>query len=279
MQLKEYQRQCLSQLQEFAKAVVQHSDAGVAYYQQTRSAYQEVPQLPQLPYVCLRVPTGGGKTILGACAVGLLTTEYLRASHSLVLWLAPSDTIVQQTLQALRDRNHPYRLALEQGLQGAPLEVMDLSQALYLTRGALDGATTVLVSTIQALRVDDTSGRKVYENNGSLMSHFSGLPESVQENLEKDSAGNLAFSLANVLRLRRPLVIMDEAHNARTPLSFETLTRFAPSFVLELTATPSLVHAPSKGLFASNVLVSISALALKQANMIKMPIQIGRAHV
>jgi hypothetical protein len=31
---------------------------------------------------------------------------------------------------------------------------------------------------------------------------------------------------------------MDDAHNARTPISFDSLKRFAPMAVLELTATP-----------------------------------------
>jgi type III restriction enzyme len=69
-----------------------------------------------------------------------------------------------------------------------------------------------------------------------------------------------------VLALHRPLVIVDEAHNARTDLSFSTLKRFAPSCILEFTATPDTVDYPS------NVLHTVSAAELKAEGMIKLPI-------
>ena len=85
------------------------------------------------------------------------------------------------------------------------------------------------------------------------------------------------MSLANALRLRRPIVIMDEAHNARTPVSFDSLARFGPSFVLELTATPEQRHDPQHPTdprFASNVLHAVSALELKKEGMIKLPVDL-----
>ncbi|MDD1650770.1 MAG: hypothetical protein LUO80_10325, partial [Methylococcaceae bacterium] len=71
---------------------------------------------------------------------------------------------------------------------------------------------------------------------------------------------------ANVLRLRRPFVIVDEAHNSRTELAFDMLARFRPSGVLELTATPDLERTPS------NVLHSVWAAELKNESMIKLPV-------
>jgi len=75
-------------------------------------------------------------------------------------------------------------------------------------------------------------------------------------------------SLANVLCMRRPVVIVDEAHNARTGLSFETLARFHPSCIIEFTATPDREKNPS------NILHSVSAAELKTEHMIKMPIRL-----
>jgi type III restriction enzyme len=69
-----------------------------------------------------------------------------------------------------------------------------------------------------------------------------------------------------VLKLRRPIVIVDEAHNARTELSFATLARFNPACIVEFTATPDSQKNPS------NVLYSVSAAELKAEDMIKMPI-------
>lgn len=67
---------------------------------------------------------------------------------------------------------------------------------------------------------------------------------------------------------------MDEAHNARTDLSFETLARLKPALIIEFTATPVTPeeHNPAKGVYASNVLYHVSAAELKAAEMIKLPV-------
>jgi len=71
---------------------------------------------------------------------------------------------------------------------------------------------------------------------------------------------------------------MDEAHRARTPLSFETLARFNPSCIVELTATPETDNEPERERFASNVLYQVSAAALKEAQMIKLPVELRVQH-
>jgi type III restriction enzyme len=136
------------------------------------------------------------------------------------------------------------------------------------------------VATIQAFRVEETEGRKVYEANGELMDHFTGLADGLRDALEIGPSGDPVQSLANVLRLRRPMVIVDEAHNARTDLSFDTLARLKPSLIVEFTATPVTPeeHKPEKGIYASNVLHQVSAAELKAAEMIKLPVILrGRA--
>jgi type III restriction enzyme len=121
---------------------------------------------------------------------------------------------------------------------------------------------------MQAFRVEDTDGRRVYESNGSLQGQFDNMPREAFDGLERFEDGTIRHSLANVLRLRRPAVIVDEAHNARSDLSFETLARFRPSCILELTATPNQEDRPS------NVLHSTSAAELKAEEMIKLPIEL-----
>jgi superfamily II DNA or RNA helicase len=63
------------------------------------------------------------------------------------------------------------------------------------------------------------------------------------------------------------LIIVDEAHNASSPLSFEVLERINPSCVVEYTATPELK--------TSNVLYNVSASELKAEEMIKLPIMLA----
>ncbi|MBN1460004.1 MAG: DEAD/DEAH box helicase family protein [Armatimonadetes bacterium] len=272
LELRGYQQRTLEELDSYL-ALVQHHGAKAAFYLKTDRQYREVVQLPGLPYVCLRVPTGGGKTLMACHALGIAARGLLQADRAVCLWLVPSNTIRDQTLNALRHREHPYRQAVDTAFAGQ-VEVMDLTEALYVQRSTLDGATTIIVSTLAALRVEDTDGRKVYEQAGALSNHFSGLSPAQEAQLERDEEGVVAHSLANVLRMRRPVVIMDEAHNARTPLSFDTLARFQPSCVVEFTATPETEHDPRRSRFSSNVLCHVSAAELKADQMVKLPIKL-----
>jgi type III restriction enzyme len=270
IELKTYQEKALDTLEAYlANAVADNPND--AFYKITRRPYVPVPALPDLPYVCLRVPTGGGKTLMAAHAIGRAADVFLKHERPAVVWLVPSTAILEQTLAALRNREHPYRDALTRRF-GEAISVMDITEALYVSRADLDGTASIIVATIQSFRVEDTEGRKVYEQNGNLQDHFSGRDEREFAGLDLGEGGKPVPSLANVLRMHRPLVLVDEAHNARTGLSFDTLARLNPSLVIEFTATPVTEHKPEKGVFASNVLTHVSAAELKAENMIKLPI-------
>ena len=274
---KTYQNEALASLRTYLRRCQETNDPGRAFREVTgqlwgqASDYRAVTNLPEgvtmpadMPFLCLRVPTGGGKTVIGARCVRVVRDELLETDHPLVLWLVPSEAIRAQTLRQMRSRKNPLRQVLDEEL--GRVEVMDLSEAMYAPRPVLDGSPVILVSTIQSFRTANTEGRKVYDDNGSLMSHFDHVPDEAKARLPH----GFPHSLANVLRLRRPLVIMDEAHNARTKESMVMLERFQPRAVIELTATPrteaTATHSPS------NVLHSASADALKAERMIKLPI-------
>jgi len=273
--LKEYQVRVLDSLRAFLRRCSQTGNAETAFREVTtdEDAGAPVPYAPvnlaglsRLPYVCLRVPTGGGKTLLACYAAGIAMKELLHADRSVVLWLVPSNTILDQTAGALRDSRHPYRRALELGC--GTVEVLTIEEALNLSRAAVDGEAIVIVSTIQSFRVEDKTGRRVYAENGSLLEHFVDVPQNRLAELDKRIDGSPVPSLANALRLRRPIVIVDEAHNARTDLSFATLASVSPACVVEFTATPATTHN------RSNVLHRVSAAELKAAQMIKLPLRV-----
>lgn len=271
--LKNYQIQTLASLRRFLEKAVELNDADTAFYALTKRPFFQPPGLPGLPYVCLRVPTGGGKTLLAAHSVAIAADSFLRCDNPAVLWLVPSDTIREQTLATLSDRAHPNRRALADRF-GEHVRVMGIQDALYAKRADYDGGAVIVVATIQAFRVEKTEGRKVYDANGELMDHFSGIPNELRAILEAGPSGDPVPSLANVLRMRRPIVIVDEAHNARTDLSFDTLARLSPSLIVEFTATPVTPeeHNPERGVYASNVLHHVSAAELKAEEMIKLPV-------
>lgn len=131
------------------------------------------------------------------------------------------------------------------------------------------------------MRVEDTSGRKVYAYHENFEPHFSGIRQDdprferviekdLQENnLGKESLGKIKYSFVNLLMLHRPLVIMHEAHNARTSLTFDTLKRVHLSCIVEFTAPPDISQTS-----ASNILYRSTAAELKAEQMIKLPIML-----
>jgi len=268
---KNYQSAVLESVEQYLRACREKGNANTAFYETTLELWGKGSQYNpiggfanDMPYFCLRVPTGGGKTWLAAKSVSFINTHLLESEYSVILWLVPSNAIREQTLRALKDRHHPYHQALR---EAGPVTVLDLDEAKNVTRATLDTSTTVIVTTRQAFQVDNTEIRKVYESSGALMHNFDNLLPEQRAHLEQDD-GVIPYSLANVLRLRRPFVVVDEAHNNRTELSFETLTRFSPSGIMELTATPDMEKTPS------NVLHSVYAAELKGEKMIKLPIRL-----
>ena len=270
---KTYQSQVLDSVEAYFKACHELPSPSIAFTATTErlwgrgNTYNPLSGFPaDMPYFCLRVPTGGGKTWLAAKSVALVNTHLLRCEHSIILWLVPSKPIREQTLRALRDRQHPYHTALR---EAGPITVLDLEEAKSVTRATLDTSTTIIVATRQAFQVEEEECRKVYQSSGALMHHFDNLSPTQRDELLTEGEGTdriTPYSLANVLRLRRPFVVVDEAHNNRTELAFDMLARLTPSGVMELTATPDLERTPS------NVLHSVSAAELKAEEMIKLPV-------
>jgi len=270
---KTYQTQVLESIEAYFRACHELPSPSIAFTAATErlwgrgNTYNPLSGFPaDMPYFCLRVPTGGGKTWLAAKSVALVNTHLLRCEHSVILWLVPSKPIREQTLRALRDRQHPYHTALR---EAGPITVLDLEEAKSVTRATLDTSTTIIVATRQAFQVEEEECRKVYQSSGALMHHFDNLSPTQRDELLTEGEGTdriTPYSLANVLRLRRPFVVVDEAHNNRTELAFDMLARFRPSGVMELTATPDLERTPS------NVLHSVSAAELKAEEMIKLPV-------
>jgi type III restriction enzyme len=162
---KTYQQQVLDSVEAYFKACPELLSPSVAFNATTErlwgkgSPYNSLPGfLPDTPYFCLRVPSGGGKTWLAAKGVALINTHLLRCEHSVILWLVPSRPIREQALRALRDRLHPYQTALR---EAGPIAVMDLDEAKSVNRSTLDTSTTLIVATRQAFQVEDEESRKV----------------------------------------------------------------------------------------------------------------------
>jgi len=279
--LKSYQQTALDALAGFARAA-RLQGAAQAFATLAGRPYQ-ADAFGEVPCVCLRIPTGGGKTVLAAHAVPLLAREWAAVDAPVTVWLVPSDAIRQQTLKALQTPGHPYRAALADAY-GEGLRVCVLEDVAQIAPPEWGRNAIVVVASIQSFRIEDAGQRNVYSFSESFEPHFRGVDEQAlgrlrelpdalvtHEDVERDATGVLAgfagqprWSLANWLALHQPLLIVDEAHTAKTDKSFTALQRLNPSFILELTATPIAAK--------TNVLYHVSAQELAAEDMIKLPI-------
>ncbi len=271
--LKNYQEQTLQVLENYlqtarilgAKAAfnkVASENSGVGVFRD----YQPLNvRTQETPYVCLRLPTGGGKTLLATYAIQKAAHHFMDTDFPFVLWVVPTSTIKDQTLNALRTAGHPYREALENNFDNR-FRVLDISEFNQIRPQDLKGKANIVLSTFAAYRVDGNNEekRKVYAHHEDLEPHFSGIFDSDNE-LDRNESGQIINSFINLLHLHRPLMIIDEAHNHRSDLSVSCIEKINPSCIIELTATPAK---------DSNILHNVSASELKAENMIKLPIEL-----
>ena len=267
MKLKTYQETVLQDLSSFIDAVDCENDIikgwkkywgnkdipvgfnGVPYYQN---------KIENTPHVCIKVPTGGGKTFIACSAVKTIFEHFPVNKPKVVVWLVPSDSILTQTLRTLSDVNHPYRQCLDMdfaGRVGVYTKEMLLNGQNF-SPDSVREMLTICVLSYSSLRIDSRKKdvRKVYQENGNLFRFAEQFDdESVLLADTPDTA------LIQILRFLSPVTVVDESHNAGSTLSAEMLNNLNPSFILELTATPRST---------SNIISYVDARELKKENMV-----------
>ncbi len=271
MELKNYQKKVMTDLSEYMAILGESKNLYFAWKEywaakdiaigfNGASTYNN--SIAAVPHVCMKVPTGGGKTFM-ACAAIKKIFEFMPAEKPrVVVWLVPSDSILTQTIRTLSDSSHPYRQRLDAdfaGRVGVYTKEM-LLNAQNFSPDTVREMLTVCILSYSSLRINSRKKdeRKIYQENGNLMrfaEYFS--DDSVLLADTPDTA------LIQVLRHLSPVAVVDESHNAGSDLSVEMLNNLNPSFVLDLTATPRK---------NSNILSYVDARELKKENMVKLPV-------
>jgi len=238
-----------------------------------------------VPNIVLKVPTGGGKTWLAITAVSRVTGRYLNRDTGFILWVVPNEAIYTQTLRHLKDRQHPYRQALDRAAAG---RVRILEKADRLDAHDVETNLCVMLLMLQSSNRENQDSLKMFQDRGDVHGFFPPEGEQQAHQAALKLTPNLSHysgmfplvkdSLGNALRVIRPVVVMDEGHRAISDLAFKTLYGFNPCFVLELTATPKDVQPrggqnPRDGRYA-NVLVEVTGRELDREGMIKMPLNL-----
>ncbi len=240
-----------------------------------------------VPNLCLKIPTGGGKTLLASASVAQVFSSYLGQHTGLVLWVVPNEAIYKQTLKALSHRDHPYRQILNVAGAG---RVKILEKNSPLTRLDVESHLCVMLLMLQSAARQSKETLRFFRDRGNVLgflprdddldAHWELLkavpnldvyaPWGASEAESKAQKGSVVkSSLGNVMRLLRPMVVIDEGHHAYTENALKTLDGFNPCFLLELSATPRVTAAGG-----SNILVDVRGTDLDAAEMIKLPIHV-----
>ena len=221
--------------------------------------------VPGVPHLCAKVPTAGGKTFIAVNALATVFDALRRRDPQrpkLVVWLVPSLTILEQTVKALGSPAHPYRRRLDQLFRHrvAVYEKRDLLTGAGFSHDTAREQLSIVVMSFDSLRAKNKEDRKIYQENGNLASF---LRPDAGDPADWLLPEHDASALINVIRRLRPVVVVDESHNAESELSVEMLRNLNPDFILDLTATPRN---------NSNIVSFVDALALKRQHMVKLPV-------
>jgi len=254
----------------FPKEAWEKATGRSVYYSKTNGLDEPLPD------VYLKVPTGGGKTLVACHAIDNIQKTYLNKQTGLILWIVPSTQIYRQTILALKNREHPYRQVLDISSGGRTL-IKEKTE--MFNRLDVEENLVVLMLMLPSANRQNKETLKVFRDQGGFTDFFPREDDYQGHKKLKELIPNLdcfttemevfgtqiKTSLGNTLKVLRPLVVIDEGHRAYGENARNTIRNFNPSFVLELSATPP----PN-----SNELVKITGRELHEEEMIKLHIHL-----
>jgi len=115
MELKPYQSVILNDLSRFLDILQEKKNISqsYSYFWETHERTPLEPKLGETiepydnsvkgcPHVCMKVPTAGGKTFIACSSLKVIFDHFGKEKKRAVVWLVPSDAILQQTLANLK---------------------------------------------------------------------------------------------------------------------------------------------------------------------------------
>src|SRR6266704_1628755 len=291
MKLKEYQERALKEVKNFLEQLViwrerarANPDLEVDFvakaWEKAEVGGNFVPRRDglrrHLPAFCLKIPTGGGKTVLAVKTIDLVQSMYLQRQTGLVVWIVPTLQIYRQTLMALKDRDHPYRQHLDMVSAGRTI-ILEKTDAF--TPADVEENLCVLMLMLPSASRANKEALRMFRDSGAFQAFFPAEEEKDNHRKLLEAVPNLetfeavdAFwgrqvktSLGNTIRVLEPLIILDEGHKAYSEQAQSTLRNLNPCLIVELSATP-----PKE----ANKLVVISGDELHKEEMIKLDLHV-----
>lgn len=291
MKLKEYQERTLKEVKNYLEHLAAWRDRAaknpdleisfdIKAWEKAEVGRSYVPKKDglgrPLPAFCLKIPTGGGKTVLAVKTLDMVHSLYLKRQSGLVVWIVPTLQIYRQTLQRLKDRDDPYRQHLDLVSAGKTLV---LEKTDGFTPQDVDEHLCVLLLMLPSASRANKEALRMFRDAGAFQAFFpseedkdghAALLKRVKnlETFESEDAywgRQVKTSLGNTIRVLEPLIILDEGHKAYSEQAQHTLRDLNPCMIVELSATP-----PKE----ANKLVVISGDELHKEEMIKLDVHI-----
>ena len=295
MILKDYQTNVVDSVKDFFKTLEKNQSVAeslpeavrntVNYvglsYDDRDSVYQSFIDRPRTgtgsmyPRICIKIPTGGGKTLLAVETIRAYQSTLAKKRTGLIVWITHRDQIYRQTLEHLQDKTHIYRQMLDQ-VSGNRTLVLEKGQRIR--KQDVEENLVILMLMIQSTNRTDYSKLEVFKDNGGFTDFF---PEDNRFDEHKkliDAVPNLDIipsnmfgqalvktSLGNVVRILNPLFIVDEFHRMWSDKAQNTLNGLNPALVFGLSATPK---------DGMNILYKVSGRQLEREEMIKLDLHL-----
>ncbi len=286
MELKTYQSRVVEEVERYLIALAKEQADGnrkhagqdswearrLGRYEERRNGLND-----DLPTFCIKVPTGGGKTLLATQILGSIYRTILRERNGagLVLWVVPSSQIYRDTLSRLRNRTDMYRLMLEHAVSRR-IEVLEKGDMARLSPARLRDCLNILVIQLASTNRETKEQLRFFKDSGgSIVDHFPPEDDVEEQRKLKAAVPNLETvegtdvlktSIGNLVRLCRSPVVLDEGHKATSALARRTIEDFNASIVVELSATPPSV---------ANIISRVTGKELLDEDMIKLPINVA----
>lgn len=274
----EKQKSAVEKLDESLKSSVSYVDA--VYNKLGFSHFADRPKNgvgEYYPRFCLKVPTGGGKTLIAIEAIREYQNLFVKNKTGLVVWITHRETIYRQTIEKLKDKSHAYRQMLDQ-CSGNRTVILEKGQPLR--RQDVENNLVILMLMIQSAGKSSKENMRVFQDSGGYIDFFPLDNQYEKHKKLLEAIPNLDFildsslnkkivktSLGNAIRILKPLIIVDEFHTMFSDIAKDTLDSLNPLMLLGLSATP-------KERKQMNVLVEITGRQLEKEDMIKLDLHL-----
>lgn len=141
-----------------------------------------------VPSTCLKIPTGGGKTLIAAHAVSRIMSKWARRNSGFVLWIVPNEAIYSQTKKAFINREHPYRQVLDRAAAG---RVKILEKNAPLDKRDTDTHLCVMLLMLQSANRETKESLRMFRDRGNVYGFFPASDDLLEHDIRLRQTPNL----------------------------------------------------------------------------------------